>query len=167
MTDCNIEWVGTDDKTRHERESETGEQANRRRRERALRNIFEGGQFTNDLGLRLVSWDESGTVVVALPHRESLGNGQGAAHGGVIAALMDTAGTAAVWCGHDFTRARGRRNGTVSMSVNYASSARLDDLVAHATCVRRGGSMNFAEIRVEGAEGRLVAHGILAYQISD
>ncbi len=102
-------------------------------------------------------------VRLRLPFAERLTNDGVVYHGGVVASLVDTAGASSVFAGHDFDK--GARAATVSMTVNYTGAARSSDLVADATCVRRGRDLSFAEIRVSDGDGRLVATGSLVYRI--
>jgi uncharacterized protein (TIGR00369 family) len=80
-----------------------------------------------------------------------------------VASLVDTAGASAVFAGHDFDK--GARAATVSMTVNYTGAGRSADLIAEATCVKRGRDLSFSEIHVRDADGRLVATGSLVYRI--
>ncbi len=65
------------------------------RRERSLRYMFSKAPFITALGLELLEWDDDG-VVVRMPYQPDLTNSQGTSHGGALAALMDSAGAAAV-----------------------------------------------------------------------
>jgi uncharacterized protein (TIGR00369 family) len=81
----------------------------------------------------------------------------------VIASALDTAGAAAAWSNHDFTR--GSRASTISMTVNYVGAARSSDLVCHARTVKRGRELIFTEITATDADGRPVAHAVQTYRI--
>ena len=115
-------------------------------------------------GLRIVveEWSPDGARL-RLPFAEHLTNDGTAYHGGVVASLVDTAGAAAVWAGHDYDK--GMRAATVSLTVNYIGAGRGTDLVADAVCVKRGRDLNFSEIRVTDTEGRGVATATLVYRI--
>ena len=106
---------------------------------------------------------EHDDVVVRLPFRPDLTNDGVAYHGGVIAAVIDTAGAAAAWSNHDFTK--GARASTVGMSIQYVGAAKQSDLVCHARAVKRGRELIFTEITATDAEGTVVAHGIQTYRI--
>jgi uncharacterized protein (TIGR00369 family) len=118
--------------------------------------------FIAGLGVVIDEWSPEG-VRLRLPFAPSLTNDGQAYHGGAVAALMDTAGAAAVWAGHDFDK--GTRAATVSMTVNYTGAGRGCDLVADAVCVKRGRDLAFSDIRVSDADGRSVATGSLVYRI--
>jgi len=126
-----------------------------------MRTLMVGTRFIKTLGTTVEEWGPDG-VVLRVPFAEQLTNDGREYHGGVIAALMDTAGAAAVWAGHDFDR--GVKASTVSMTVNYTGRAK-GDLLASAHCVKRGRDTHFSEIRVHDPEGTLVATGTLVYRI--
>jgi uncharacterized protein (TIGR00369 family) len=126
-----------------------------------FRKIMVGTNFIASLGVVVDEWHE-GDVVLRVPFSERLTNDGKEYHGGVIASLIDTAGAAAVWSGHDFDK--GMRASTVSMTVNYTGRAG-GDLLARARCVKRGRDLAFSEIRVEDVRGTLVATGTLVYRI--
>ena len=115
-------------------------------------------------GLRIVveAWSPDGARL-RLPFAAELTNDGQAFHGGVIASLVDTAGAAAVWAGHDFDK--GMRAATISLTVNYTGAGRGTDLVAEAVCVKRGRDLSFSEIRVSDPEGRGIATATLVYRI--
>ncbi len=117
--------------------------------------------FIASLGVVVDEWSEDG-VVLRAPFSEQLTNDGREYHGGVIASLIDTAGAAAVWAGHDFDK--GYKASTVSMTVNYTGRAE-GDLLASARCVKRGRELSFSEIQVHDSRGRLVATGTLVYRI--
>jgi uncharacterized protein (TIGR00369 family) len=126
-----------------------------------MRDVMVGSRFIAGLGAEVETWSAE-EVVLRIPFAERLTNDGREYHGGVIASLMDTAGAAAVWAGHDFEK--GLRASTVSMTVNYTGRAR-GDLLATARCVKRGRDLSFSEIRVEDPTGTLVATGTLVYRI--
>jgi uncharacterized protein (TIGR00369 family) len=106
---------------------------------------------------------EADHVTIRLPFREDLTNDGVYYHGGVIAAVMDTAGAAAAWSNHDFDE--GVRASTISMSIQYVGSCKESDLVCHARTVRRGKDLTFTELTATDVEGAVVAHGVQTYRI--
>jgi uncharacterized protein (TIGR00369 family) len=118
--------------------------------------------YIEGLGIVIEEWSPAGARL-RLPFAEPLTNDGRVYHGGAVASLMDTAGAAAVWAGHDFDK--GTRAATVSLTVNYTGAARTSDLVAEARCVKRGRDLAFSEIHVTDAEGSPVATGSLVYRI--
>jgi uncharacterized protein (TIGR00369 family) len=117
--------------------------------------------FIKSLGAVVEEWSPDG-VILRIPFAEHLTNDGKEFHGGVIGALVDTAGAAAVWAGHDFDK--GLKASTVSMTVNYTGRAQ-GDLLGKARCVKRGRDLAFSEIDVEDTNGTLVATGTLVYRI--
>jgi uncharacterized protein (TIGR00369 family) len=106
---------------------------------------------------------EPDDVVMRLPFRAELTNDGTYYHGGVVAAVLDTAGAAAAWSNHDFNK--GVRASTVSMSVQYVGAAKKSDLVCHGRVVRRGKELTFTEITATDATGAVVAHAVQTYRI--
>lgn len=106
---------------------------------------------------------EPDEVTLRLPFRADLTNDGTYYHGGVIAAVIDTAGAAAAWSNHDFNK--GARASTVSMSIQYVGAAKKSDLLCHAKAVRRGKELTFTEITATDEYGAVVAHGIQTYRI--
>jgi uncharacterized protein (TIGR00369 family) len=126
-----------------------------------MRELMPRTRFIASLGLVVDEWSPD-EVRVRIPFDERLTNDGREYHGGVIAALLDTAGACAVWAGHDFDK--GVRASTITMTVNYCGRAQ-GDLIAIAHCVRRGRDLHFSEMRIEDPEGTLVATGTLVYRI--
>jgi uncharacterized protein (TIGR00369 family) len=128
-----------------------------------FRTLMVSTRFIKTLGVEVQHWSPE-EVALRVPFADQLTNDGREYHGGVIAALMDTTGAAAVWAGHDFDK--GLRASTVSMTVNYTGRAAAgSDLVATARCVKRGRDLAFAEISVTDPKGSLVATGTLVYRI--
>ncbi len=132
------------------------------RRRQAVRELMVATPYLGWLGIRFDRY-EPDDVVVRVPFREELTNDGIVYHGGVIAAAIDTAGAAAAWSNHDF--AKGARASTVSMTVQYLSTAKRSDLVCEARAVKRGRELIFTEITASDAAGVPVAHGLQTYRI--
>ena len=128
----------------------------------AMRDIMVGTPYIGGLGIVVERWDAEG-VRLRMPFDARLTNDGVVYHGGAVASLVDTAGACAVFAGHDFDK--GARAATVSMTVNYTGAARRADLIADASCVKRGRDLNFSDIRITDPDGRLVATGSLVYRI--
>ena len=126
-----------------------------------MRELMPRTRFIASLGIVVDEWSPEG-VVLRVPFDERLTNDGREYHGGVIAALLDTAGACAVWAGHDFDK--GVRASTVTMTVNYCGRAQ-GALVARAQCVRRGRDLHFADMQVSDEHDTLVATGMLVYRI--
>ncbi|MHB8593663.1 MAG: PaaI family thioesterase [Acidimicrobiales bacterium] len=138
--------------------SEEQQQAMRR----AVPDTMLGTPYLSSLGLRFERY-EPDVVTLRLPFRADLTNDGTYYHGGVIAAVMDTAGAAAAWSNHDFDK--GMRASTVSMSVQYVGACKRSDLICHGRAVRRGKELTFTEISATDADGAVVAHGVQTYRI--
>ncbi|MFC9502129.1 PaaI family thioesterase [Streptomyces sp. NPDC057002] len=121
-----------------------------------------GVAFNRRCRIRVTRWDPE-AVEIALPFAESLSAHEGVFHGGVISALIDTAGSGAVIAGHDFSK--GSRLSTVSISVQYLAPARGPEAVAYARCVKRGRRVHFADVDVI-TDGRICARGQVVVTIS-
>lgn len=132
------------------------------RRRRAVAEIMPATPFMGWLGIGFDRYEHD-DVVLRLPFRADLTNDGTIYHGGVVASCLDTAGAAAAWSNHDFTK--GARASTVSMSVQYVGTCKQSDLVCHATTVKRGRELIFTEITATDDEGRVVAHAVQTYRI--
>jgi uncharacterized protein (TIGR00369 family) len=122
-----------------------------------------GVAFNAHCDMAVERWDADG-VTIRLPFADHLSAHEGIFHGGVISALIDTTGSAAVIAGHDFDL--GSRLTTVSLSVNYFSVAPGEDAFADARCTRRGGRLHFAEVAVRSESGKPLAQGLVAVNIA-
>jgi uncharacterized protein (TIGR00369 family) len=138
----------------------TDEQQQRRRK--AVAELMPQTPFMGGLGIVFDRY-EPDDVTVRLPFREDLTNDGIYFHGGVIAAVMDTAGAAAAWSNHDFDK--GTRASTVAMSIQYTGAAKRSDLLCHGRTIRRRKELTFTEITATDVEGNVVAHAVQTYRI--
>ncbi len=130
-----------------------------------LRQLFEEHvPFHRFLGISFAELGE-GHAIVELPFRNDLiGNpALPALHGGVISALLDTCGGAAVWSkvGSDDTVS------TVDIRVDYLRPARAATLFGTGRVVRLGNRVGVAELRAYHAaeEDKPVAIGTGVYNL--
>jgi uncharacterized protein (TIGR00369 family) len=104
----------------------------------------------------------SGHVRIRLPVRDEFGREQAKpdVHGGIIAALIDIAGHAAVQItvGHAVP--------TVDLRVDYLRPARAKTLYADATILKAGRTIATVDIRVTDEFDKLLAAGRTAFLIS-
>ena len=121
-----------------------------------------GKGFGQVLGAEIEAMEE-GYCRMILPWRDDLSRGDARVHGGVIAALIDKAGTAAAWSYLDLPD--GTLGATVAMNVNFLEAA-VTDMIAEARTVRRGGSIVVIDMEVKSPEGALCAKGLVTYKIS-
>ena len=118
---------------------------------------LELGPFSRSLGFRLVSADESGSVIEATPGPEHV-NGGGIVHGGYLAALLDSTTGWAV---------RGALPGVAAphatLSAQYIRVAVLgSDLVCRGRCVRAGRRVAAAEAEIT-QDGKVIARAITSH----
>ena len=132
------------------------------RRRQAIAELMPKTPFIGGLGIVFDRY-EPDDVTLRLPFREDLTNDGTYYHGGVVASVIDTAGAAAAWSNHDFTK--GSRASTVSMTVQYVGACKKSDLVCHARAVKRGKELTFTEITATDADGAIVAHAVQTYRI--
>lgn len=132
------------------------------KRRRAVADLMPHAPFMGWLGVGFDRYEHD-DVVLRIPFREELTNDGTYYHGGVVASAIDTAGAAAAWSNHDFTK--GTRASTISMTVQYVGACKRSDLLCHATTVKRGRELIFTEITATDAEGAVVAHAVQTYRI--
>lgn len=125
--------------------------------------LFAGTPYLATLGLDVVRY-EPDDVEVRLPFRHDLSNDGHTYHGGVVAAVLDTAGALAAWSNHDFDR--GVRAATVAMSIQYLSSSDRSDLHCHAVTVRRARELIFTRIEATDPGGKVLAEALQTYRIT-
>ncbi|MFZ6003007.1 MAG: PaaI family thioesterase [Actinomycetota bacterium] len=132
------------------------------RRRAAIAQLMPTTPYLGWLGIEFERY-EPDDVTLRLPFRPDLTNDGTYYHGGVIAAVVDTAGAAAAWSNHDFDK--GARASTISMSIQYVGACKQSDLICHARAVRRGKELTFTEITATDTEGNVVAHAVQTYRI--
>ena len=132
------------------------------RRRAAIRDIMPTTPFLSGLGVVFDRY-EPDEVTLRLPFRADLTNDGTYYHGGVVASVVDTAGAAAAWSNHDFSK--GARASTISMSVQYVGACKRSDLLCVARTVRRGKELIFTEITATDDGRKPVAHAVQTYRI--
>ena len=102
--------------------------------------------FNRYLGVKLTD-SRSGFARIEVPFRDELVGDpmRPALHGGVLSAMADAAGGAAVWAGLEDDRAR---VSTIDLRIDYLRPARLVTVVAEATVVRLGNRVGVADVRL-------------------
>ena len=112
-------------------------------------------RFNAMCGVKVTQWNDE-AVVMRLPYTESLCNSSDGVHGGAVASLADTCGTAAALA------AIGAKGfiATVSMNISYLSTANTD-LTATGICIKPGRRIQVTEVRVRDANNKLVAEAIV------
>jgi uncharacterized protein (TIGR00369 family) len=121
--------------------------------------------FNRYLGVR-AAVVRKGFARLEVPFRDELVGDpmRPALHGGVLSALADTCGGAAVWVSIDDERAR---ISTIDLRVDYLRPARLATLIAEATVVRLGNRVGVTDMRMfhPDAESDTIATGKGVYSI--
>jgi uncharacterized protein (TIGR00369 family) len=119
--------------------------------------------FWDHLGCTLLA-AEPGRATVRFPNRPEHGRssntGDGTAHGGAIASLVDMAASCALLT--VLAEQEGRT--TIDLAVHFLAPGR-GELTAAATVRRRGGRTAVIDIEVAGSDERLVALGRAVFAI--
>ncbi len=132
-------------------------------RDRFRRHWQDGVAFNTACGMTVRRWDHDG-VEMHLPFRDDLGAHPGVFHGGVLSALIDTAGCGAVAAGHDYHK--GSRITTVALAVQFFTVDPGQGATAVARCTRRGRQVNYAEVTVRSEAGKDLAQGLVTVSVS-
>jgi uncharacterized protein (TIGR00369 family) len=108
------------------------------------------------LGMRLVEADEGRVVFTAEPG-EQYYNGMGVVHGGLAAALLDSA----LGCAINTLMPAGKRFTTLELKINYTRplTSGVGTIRCEAKVIHAGNRVATAEGRVVDQQGRLYAHG--------
>ena len=117
--------------------------------------------FSHKLQITIMS-HSPGSVCLAMPCLPAHGDEQGNMHPGVVAALLDTAGTHASW---SMVQRQGTRGATVGIQLSYPDAGQAD-VVAEAHVERRSEEMFFSLVQVRAVStGHLVAMGNVSYRL--
>lgn len=123
-----------------------------------LATIFKSVPIARSMGLTL-SYDEDGNAVIFMPRNPGFDHGMKDTHGGVLAAMLDSAGwfTVAAQCAKMIL--------TSDLHVRMLQGAKQQDLTATARIVRAGAKLVVAEMRLTSADGELVATGSASFSV--
>ena len=99
---------------------------------------------------------ENGVGSVSLAVQPHHLQGAGQVHGGLIAALVDTAFFRAVRS----TLSPGQSTTTVELKVNFLESANSGRLTATARIISNSNRLKVADVEVSAEDGRLIAQGL-------
>lgn len=112
--------------------------------------------FIAKMGAKLTHWD-SERVVIEMPVEDLHLNGIGVVHGGVIGALIDTAGArAGIFCTVEGNK---RSAMTVSLNVNLVGNVSEGVLVTEARLRKAGKTIYVSSCDVHDGDGNLLATG--------
>jgi uncharacterized protein (TIGR00369 family) len=113
------------------------------------------------LGLKLEAAG-TGWARMRIDLRPEVMNPFGAAHGGTVSALIDSAAGSAVAAG---TLPDDRIMGTIDMQVHFLERAAGTTLTAEGRMVRAGKAIAIASVDVRNDAGRLVAMGTATFKL--
>lgn len=127
-----------------------------------MRQFLPTSPYVAHLGIRLVSI-QPGEAVLALPFAPEIVTIGTIVHGGALASLIDTAAMVAAWS--DAPVPEKIRGSTVNLTITYLAPANKEDLQATARVLRRGKSLVYVDVDVQGASSGAVAKGLATYKI--
>ncbi|HLV95549.1 MAG TPA: PaaI family thioesterase [Candidatus Acidoferrales bacterium] len=105
---------------------------------------------------------EPGHVILEMPVDDRHKQIHGVVHGGVIAALADTAGGLATY----MASPRGRRVATIEMKINYLEAVADGTVRADARVVRLGAHVAVVDCDVRDDSRRLVGKALMTFFVS-
>lgn len=112
--------------------------------------------FMDRMGGRLTEWGPD-RAVIEMDVSDIHLNGIGVVHGGVLAALIDTAGArAGIFCTVDGNR---RKAMTISLNVNLVGNIAAGKLIADARLRKAGKTIFVSSCDVHDGDGNLLATG--------
>ncbi len=131
--------------------------------EEIMRQFVPASPFVRHLDMRLTDIQPD-TATLTLPFTPALATMGTIVHGGAIATLIDTTAMAAAWAADDVPQ--NLRGTTVGLTVTYLAAANNEDLQATARVLRRGRSLVYLDVEVQGrSTGTLVAKGLVTYKL--
>jgi uncharacterized protein (TIGR00369 family) len=102
---------------------------------------------------------EEGRAVMRMPVRPRHKQVHGVVHGGILAALADTAGGLATY----MAVPPGTRIATVEMKINFLEPVERGTITADARVIRRGRNFAVVECDVRDAAGNLAAKALMTF----
>jgi uncharacterized protein (TIGR00369 family) len=102
---------------------------------------------------------EPGRVILRMRVSERHKQVHGVVHGGILAALADTAGGLATY----MAVPRGRRVATIEMKINYLEAVEGGTVEAEARVVRRGRHIAVVDCDVRSEDHRLVGKALMTF----
>jgi len=102
---------------------------------------------------------EPGRVILRMRVSERHKQVHGVVHGGILAALADTAGGLATY----MSVPRGRRVATIEMKINYLEAVEGGTVEAEARVVRRGRHIAVVDCDVRSEDHRLVGKALMTF----
>ncbi len=123
-----------------------------------MRRRLRQNQITKHLGLALAV-AERGKVELRMRVNKKHLQVHGVVHGGVLAALADTAGGLATY----MTVARGTRVATIEMKINYLEAVEGGSVTAEAIVVRVGRHVAVVDCDITDNAHRLVGKALMTF----
>jgi uncharacterized protein (TIGR00369 family) len=123
-----------------------------------LRERLRSSNTAKQLGFVLVE-SGPGRVVLEMRVEERHKQVHGVVHGGVLAALADTAGGMATY----MACRRGTRVATVELKINYLDAVEGGHVLAEARVIRLGRHLAVVDCDLRDDGGRLVAKALLTF----
>lgn len=121
-----------------------------------LRTTFARTPLHELLGIRMVTTDEPGTVIVEMPVRPEAFNGSGNLHGGAIATLVDVAAGSCAARASNFEPGKNTLV-TADLHVRYLGRPKGDVVRAEACVMRAGRQLTVIEVRVMDPHDNVIA----------
>ncbi len=116
--------------------------------------------MARQFGFRLEA-AEPGRAVVRMQVRSRHKQVHGVVHGGILAALADTAGGLATY----MAVPRSTRVATLEMKINFLEAVDHGALVADARVLRKGKNFAVVDCEVTDSAGRLAAKALMTFSI--
>jgi uncharacterized protein (TIGR00369 family) len=132
-----------------------------------LKRLFEEQiPFNRTLGLKVISAENSRAVLQFAFRAELVGNFKmGILHGGVIAAVLDVVGGAAVIAGFDESEPL-HGMGTVDLRVDFLRPGQGKTFTATGQVMRQGRILSSTRMELHNDAGDLIATGAAVYRTS-
>lgn len=124
-----------------------------------LRQRLQASGTAKQLGFEIAKV-ERGRVVMRMRVQAHHKQVDGVVHGGVLAALADTAGGLA-----SYTAASGRRVATIEMKINFLEPVAEGTILAEASVVRIGKHISVVDCDIREDTGRLVGKALMSFFI--
>lgn len=104
---------------------------------------------------------EAGRAVLRMRVASKHKQVHGVVHGGVLAAMADTAGGLATY----MVVPRGTRLATVEMKINFLEPVEQGTVLAEARVLRKGRNFAVVDCEIHDAAGRLAAKALMTFSI--
>jgi uncharacterized protein (TIGR00369 family) len=129
-----------------------------RKAERELARRLRSSNTARQFGFELEA-AEPGRAVLEMKVRPRHRQVHGVVHGGILAALADTAGGLATY----MSVPRGARVATIEMKINYLEAVERGTLTAEARVLRLGRNFAVVEADIRDQDARLVARALMTF----